>query len=268
MKIQIYSDLHLDINREVPFNLPDDNTFTVLCGDISGYMNDTLDWIAANVNHGVFVEGNHIGYDNKKHSVQYLQKQLEYHFPIDADVSYLYDNYKVIGDYVFVGGILWTDYKLNGEGFYFYNKQVAHSYMNDFNYDYYNINGSNIENEKRIDIKKMIPSNCETMFYKTKNAIKEACEKFPDKKIIVVTHHAPHPKSIPPIYETHKASASYASDLSEFILDHPNIKLWCHGHIHSNSDYMIGDCRVVCNPRGYERFTENRQFNSHYVIEI
>ena len=24
-----------------------------------------------------------------------------------------------------------------------------------------------------------------------------------------------------------------------------------HGHIHSQQDYMIGDTRVVCNPRGY-----------------
>ena len=40
------------------------------------------------------------------------------------------------------------------------------------------------------------------MFYKTKNAIEKACEMFPDKKIIVVTHHAPSAKSIDIVYET------------------------------------------------------------------
>ena len=28
-------------------------------------------------------------------------------------------------------------------------------------------------------------------------------------------------------------------------------KLWIHGHMHNRSDYMIGDTRIVCNPRGY-----------------
>lgn len=268
MKIQIYSDLHLDINRLSPFSLPDSDTFTILAGDISGYMNDTVKWINENIKNGVFVEGNHIGYGTKKHSVQYIQKELEKNFPIDSNVSYLYDNYKVIGDYVFVGGILWTDYMLNGEAFHFYDKQVALSYMNDFTYDHYNVIDTKIEHENGLVVKKLRPENCITMFYKTKNAIREACEKYPDKKIIVVTHHAPSEKSISNMYVGHKASASYASNLENFIMKYPNIKLWCHGHIHSNSDYMIGNCRVICNPRGYEHYKENTSFNSHYIIEV
>ena len=106
------------------------------------------------------------------------------------------------------------------------------------------------------------------MFYKTKNAIEKACEMFPDKKIIVVTHHAPSAKSIDIVYETDKANGSYASNLENFILDHPNIKLWCHGHIHSQSDYMIGDCRVICNPRGYEMYRPNLAFESRLLIEV
>jgi len=37
-------------------------------------------------------------------------------------------------------------------------------------------------------------------------------------------------------------------------LDHPQIKLWTHGHTHHEFDYMIGECRVVCNPRGYHGY--------------
>jgi hypothetical protein len=36
-----------------------------------------------------------------------------------------------------------------------------------------------------------------------------------------------------------------------FILDHPEICLWTHGHTHEDFDYHIGSTRVVCNPRGY-----------------
>jgi hypothetical protein len=46
-------------------------------------------------------------------------------------------------------------------------------------------------------------------------------------------------------------NGGYRSELSEFILDHPQIKLWTHGHMHDPFDYMIGTTRVVCNPRGY-----------------
>ena len=46
-------------------------------------------------------------------------------------------------------------------------------------------------------------------------------------------------------------NGAYYSDLSEFILDRPCIKLWVHGHMHDTFDYMIGSTRVVCNPRGY-----------------
>jgi len=31
----------------------------------------------------------------------------------------------------------------------------------------------------------------------------------------------------------------------------PQIKLWVHGHTHDPYDYVIGETRVVCNPRGY-----------------
>lgn len=270
MKIQILSDLHLDINQEHPFSLADSDTFTVICGDISGFMNDTVKWIGENVKNGVFVEGNHIGYNFNKHSIQYIQQKLEEQFPISANVSYLNDMYKVVDDVVFVGGILWTDYRLGGESMRIWNMQIAESYMNDFKYNHYNIAGTldNYDNENGATVRRLRPQNCETMHYKTLNAIKYACEQFPDKKIVVVTHHAPHEKSIGERYVNSKANASYVSDLSEFIMNHPNIKLWCHGHIHSNSDYMIGDCRVVCNPRGYEMYKENKDFNSRFIIEI
>jgi len=72
------------------------------------------------------------------------------------------------------------------------------------------------------------------------------------KQYVVVTHHAPTPISIAECYRFDTLmNGAFASDLSEFILDRPQIKLWTHGHMHNVSDYMVGDTRVVCNPRGY-----------------
>ena len=51
-------------------------------------------------------------------------------------------------------------------------------------------------------------------------------------------------------------NGAYSSSLDGFILDHPQIKLWTHGHTHDVFDYMIGSTRVVCNPRGYDGHEE------------
>ena len=69
---------------------------------------------------------------------------------------------------------------------------------------------------------------------------------------IVVGHHTPSHSSCHPRYKgEHLMNGGYHSDLSNFILDRPRIKLWTHGHTHELYDYMIGSTRIVCNPRGY-----------------
>jgi len=72
------------------------------------------------------------------------------------------------------------------------------------------------------------------------------------KCYVAVTHHAPTQQSIAEWFKHDTLmNGAFASDLSEFIMDRPQIKLWTHGHMHNVSDYMVGDTRVVCNPRGY-----------------
>ena len=51
-------------------------------------------------------------------------------------------------------------------------------------------------------------------------------------------------------------------------MDNPNMKLWIHGHVHNNFDYMIGDTRVICNPRGYEMYQENFEFKPDFEVDI
>lgn len=70
--------------------------------------------------------------------------------------------------------------------------------------------------------------------------------------VVVISHHAPSSLSIDARYrDQHYDNMCYYSDLSEFILNRNKIKVWCHGHVHNLFDYQIGECRVLCNPRGY-----------------
>lgn len=69
---------------------------------------------------------------------------------------------------------------------------------------------------------------------------------------IVVTHHAPSFKSTHPKYAGQWPMNHYfASNLDDFIHNSPQIKVWCHGHMHDPVDYMLGECHVVSNPLGY-----------------
>ncbi len=72
-----------------------------------------------------------------------------------------------------------------------------------------------------------------------------------DEDILLVTHHAPCMVSAPPRDGDRLSSYLYGSDLSELILDHPRIKQVIHGHTHQVFDYLMGDVRIRCNPRGY-----------------
>jgi Icc-related predicted phosphoesterase len=86
------------------------------------------------------------------------------------------------------------------------------------------------------------------------NYFREELPKHSDKPVVVITHHAPSFMSISEQYRgpgDYHMNGGYASDLSEFILDHPQIKAFVHGHVHSQHSYDIGDTRILCNPRGY-----------------
>jgi hypothetical protein len=63
-------------------------------------------------------------------------------------------------------------------------------------------------------------------------------------------------------------NGAYSTNLDEFILDNRNIKLWTHGHTHHEFDYMIGTCRVVCNPRGYDGQEEQADHFQLKYLEV
>nr|WP_249173391.1 metallophosphoesterase [Burkholderia dolosa] len=69
-------------------------------------------------------------------------------------------------------------------------------------------------------------------------------------RTIVVTHHAPHVRSLAPRYAQDAASAGFVTALPTLV--RPPVDLWIHGHTHTSFDYVAdGGTRVVCNPRGY-----------------
>lgn len=88
-----------------------------------------------------------------------------------------------------------------------------------------------------------------------------------DGTSVVLTHHAPSASSLSPHFTGHVTNAAFASDLQELIRD-GRPEFWVHGHIHHFSDYLEGDTRVLCNPRGYHREADIVGFRPGLVIDL
>jgi len=90
-----------------------------------------------------------------------------------------------------------------------------------------------------------------------------------DGTTVVVTHHAPSAGSIMPQWAADWLTPAFVSDLPDEFFDVP--VLWVHGHTHSSFDYMRGNCRIVCNPRGYrmrDSSFENAEFVPDLLVDV
>lgn len=142
------------------------------------------------------------------------------------------------GDILFVGATLWTNCN-NDDWHTHYHLARC---MNDFRV----IKKTQAE-QKRFTTHDSVEQHASDFAY-----IKTIVEQNAQRDICVITHHTPSWRSCAEKYRMDRLmNGGFHTELSEFILDHPNIKTWCHGHTHDAFDYMIGECRVVCNPRGY-----------------
>jgi hypothetical protein len=183
----------------------------------------------------IYVAGNHEFYHGSwPQGLEYLKEEVKSY----PNINFLEMQSVVIDDVLFIGATLWTDMN-NLDDLTVW--EVSRS-MNDYRI---------IRNSEHA-FRRLLPQDTVIQHKKTLDFFKETIQTNKDKKIVVVGHHAPSKVSTKPRYvDDYHLNGAYSSDLSNFILDHPEIKLWTHGHTHDNFDYQIGSTRVVCNPRGY-----------------
>jgi predicted phosphodiesterase len=198
---------------------------------------DFLKRVSFEFPHVVYVAGNHEFYHGKwKASLQHLRDECA-KFP---NIYFLERDVKVINEVSFIGATLWTDCN-KGDPL---TLHALADMMNDYRI---------IRNDER-EYSKLRPAHTMYRHQQTLSYLKAILPDMKDKKVVFVGHHAPSEMSTHDRYKHNVHSlmnGGYRSDLSGLILDHPEIVLWTHGHMHDPSDYMIGTTRVVCNPRGY-----------------
>jgi predicted phosphodiesterase len=204
--------------------------------------------------HVIYIMGNHEFYNGKFYAgIDYMREECAKY----PNVYMLEQDMKIIDDVVFVGGTLWTNMNKRDP----LTMHAIEGMMNDFRI---------IRNDKR-NYAAMSALDVAIRHDKTLGYIKLIVQEHKDKKCVVVGHHSP---SFQSVHETYQAqtlmNGGYHSNLSEFIMDHPQIKLWTHGHTHHPFDYVIGETRVVCNPRGYENdgYSEDTGWDPTKILEI
>ena len=274
MKIALASDVHLEFGH-LELNNDANADVLVLSGDICVASKFGPDYdrffqdasrLFKNV---VYVMGNHEHYNGdyaKSESI--IRAALERY----SNIHFLEKSCVKIDDVTFVGGTLWTS--MNKEDpMTMYHVQRR---MNDFQIvknsnrmvsykapDYKmeaDGNYAKDENGSLIKIGESFHERVST--FSPEDALEDHKKMFGyiqsviegkfDEKFVVVGHHAPSRQSTHPRYKYETLmNGAYSSELDEYILDHPQIKLWTHGHTHEDFDYMIGSTRVACNPRGY-----------------
>lgn len=245
-KLALGSDLHLEF-ADITLENKGGADILILAGDIlvggvlegEGHMGklgrEFLARISSEFKNTVYVAGNHEFYGGKWYETLEILERVCSSY---GNIHFLEDNTVELDGTVFVGGTLWTD--LNG-GDPTTATAVA-GFMNDYR---------SIRNEHR-GYRRLLPFETESRHKATKAYIGKVAEDNKDGKVFVVGHHSPSYKSIHPMYQNdHLVNGAYASDLEQFIMDHPNIVVWVHGHMHNPFDYTVGSTRVVCNPRGY-----------------
>lgn len=111
------------------------------------------------------------------------------------------------------------------------------------------------------------------MLAENQNSVQEL-KKFLDlhkeDRVVVISHHAPSALSVHPKYkDDYHLNGGYHNHLEDLILDNPQIKVWCHGHVHNTVDYTIGETRVLANPRGYKGYEECAEvFDPGFYFEV
>ena len=276
MLVQVVSDLHLEFN-EAPQIKNTGADVLVLGGDIclaqhlyrhpranadmrnnDGHARDAqkyrdfFQYCSDNWDSVIYLMGNHEHYSGRwDRTGEILREETEHYHNI-----LLCDQDRVdFGDVVFLGCSLWTDFN-NGDPLTLLSVKDM---MNDYR--------AITENPSEGLYHKLRPI---TTFNKHKSDLEWLSVQLSllkDRKVVVCSHHAPSHQSIHRDYANqHIMNGAFVSNLDGFIMDHPQIKLWTHGHVHNVFNYTIGDTRVVCNPRGYPG--EISGWNPDTIIEI
>jgi predicted phosphohydrolase len=269
MKAWIVSDLHTsrtDVLRSTKLIVPRAD-ICICAGDISNNIERSIDFLHAEIAPHmpvVAVLGNHDYYGSSiDHALEHARK-----WSVGTNVHILENEMFQKGDLRVVGATLWTDFEISHHQYGHlpidqrrsFASQDCMRYLLDFRFIQ--------QSENRIGDKSglITPEEMMARHWESRDFIGAEVAKPFSGTTMVLTHHAVTPMSLNPSFSGQVSNAAFASDLTDVIRG-TRPHFWVHGHIHRFADYVVGDTRVLCNPRGY--FHEERfgGYKPGFVIE-
>lgn len=274
MRIQLFSDLHLERDPTFRPDIAPGTDVIVLAGDIGSYQSGSrlhtsdfgLELFArAPDTPGpavLFVPGNHefdaLDFDATSTRLQASCARL--------GITWLEREVVTIAGVRFMGTTLWSDFDALAASAPDITRQLAMRHKAMRAADYYL--------SKNTTLSCGVPVLAEGL-----RAMSLACQAWLraqlavpfDGKTVVVTHFAPSLLSADPRYGLAAGTAGFCNGLDALI---PQADVWMHGHLHCMNDYLVADkttgktCRVVANPLGYLSKNEQIQFRPNLVIEL
>ena len=283
MKIQLLSDLHLEVHPHFRPRPAPGADVLVLAGDIGSYQDGSMLAATGDLDFGLarfapsqgwpvpvlFVPGNH-EYDSLDFDTTHARLRATCE---RLGITWLERELLVLGGVRFVGTTLWTDFdalappadgprgpdmtqllRLREKAF-----RAANFYLRK--------TGSTRHGEP------MLAEQVREVALECQQWLRSALAESFDGKTVVVTHFAPSLQSADPRYGLTPGTAGFCNALDELL---PLADFWLHGHLHAPSDYRPAavtsrtgkSCRVVANPLGYARKGEQAGFREQLLIEV
>ncbi len=277
MRIQLFSDLHLERYPDFQPHIAPDTDVVVLAGDIGSYQGGSRLQSAdfglerfsplrpgATPATVLYVPGNHefdsLDFDDTCLRLRRTCERL--------GIAWLDREVLTLGRVRFIGTTLWSDFEAlaareSGELKQMKARDKAFRAAN-----YYLSKNTTLKHGKPVLAEglRAISLDCQAW-------LRAALAVPFDGATVAVTHFAPSLLSADPRYGLTPGTAGFCNALDELF---PFADVWMHGHLHCMNDYIVEGvreqepwrCRVVANPLGYLSKGEQAAFREHLVIEV
>ncbi|QJE02144.1 metallophosphoesterase [Massilia forsythiae] len=278
MRLQLFSDLHLERYADFRPLIAADTDVVVLAGDIGSYQSGSR---LASDDFGL-ARFSPLRQDAPRARVLYLPGNHEYDglefgqanqrlraTCARLGIEWLDRAAIVIGHVRFVGTTLWADFDALAAREPDVTRQLKQREKAFRAANYYLSKNTTLQDGQPV-----LAEGQRAMALDCQDWLRGALAQPFDGVTVAVTHYAPSLLSADPRYGLTPGTAGFCNALDELF---PLADLWMHGHLHCPQDYVVeGEhadgkpwrCRVVANPLGYLSKGEQEGFRPDFAIEL
>jgi predicted phosphodiesterase len=277
MRIQLFSDLHLERYPDFRPQVAPDVDVVVLAGDIGSYQSGsrliTSDFglerfsplrPGSTCSKVLYVPGNH-EFDSLEFDDAYIRLR---EICDRLGITWLDREVVTLGRVRFVGTTLWTDFEALVDNQASMTRQMQSRTKAYRAANYYLSKNTTLKHGEPL-----LAEGIREMSLECQTWLRAALSVPFDGTTVAVTHFAPSLLSADPRYGLTPSTSGFCNALDDLF---PLAHVWMHGHLHCMNDYIVEGrkdgqswaCRVVANPLGYLSKGEQTAFRENLIIEV